>query len=94
MLVVSDIFTYFLCSKHVLCNPVQLISSESLINYFNLQNSSTAQFKDALTTALWTHLQPISAEIARLRRDPGIVLFAMSRLLMRFVTIICTAIRI
>ena len=54
-----------------------------LIIYFDLdethpQNSSTAQFKDALTTALWTHLQPISAEIARLRRDPGIVSLQMS----------------
>jgi hypothetical protein len=90
----SLIFSLTSSVKDLLCDPVKLISSESLINHFNLQNSSTAQFKDALTTALWTHLQPISAEIARLRRDPGIALLSMPHLLMKFVPIICTAIRI
>jgi tryptophanyl-tRNA synthetase len=36
-------------------------------------SSNSAQFKEALTAALWQHLQPIHGEISRLRADEAFV---------------------
>jgi hypothetical protein len=36
-------------------------------------NSSNAVFKDALTEAVWSKIGPVSAEIARIRKEPAFV---------------------